>query len=125
MVAFGQCFTLDADFVNVTATWWRGRDSIQKNHAYLLGIIERTDIAGITMPPQSHGIFKATTLTFKSTELRFLRPDVGIARVAWQITGDARTPQPRNGLLMLVVTNNDGRWLIAAVQNTEIARTVK
>ena len=77
------------------------------------------------MPPQSHNIFKATTLTFKSTELRFLRPDVGIARGAWQITGDARTPQPRNGLLMLVVTNNDGRWLIAAMQNTEIARTVK
>ena len=125
MVAFGHCFATDADFVNVTAAWWKGRASIQKNHAYLLGTIDGSDREDVTLPPQSYGIFKATTLTFKSTELRSLRPDVQIARVAWQITGDARTPQPRNGLLMIVITSSGGRSEIAAVQNTEIARPIK
>src|SRR4030095_12362837 len=125
MVAFGECFATGAAFVNVTATWWKGRASIQKNHAYLLGTIDAADRDGVTLPRQSHGIFKATTLTFKSTELRSLRPDVQIARVSWQITGDARTPQPRNGLLMLVITSSGGHSQIAAVQNTEIARPIK
>ena len=125
MAAFGQCFAMDADFVNVTATWWKGRASIQKNHAFLLGTIDKSDTAGITAPAQAYGIFSATTLTFKSVELRYPRADVGIARIAWQITGDARTPQARTGLLMFVLMNTGGRWEIAAVQNTEIARPVK
>ena len=125
MTAFGQCFAMDADFVNVTATWWKGRASIQKNHAFLLATIDKSDTAGVTLPAQAYGIFSATTLTFKSVELRDLRADVRIARIAWQITGDARTPQARTGLLILVLTNNSARWEIAAVQNTEIARPVK
>jgi len=124
MMAFGGCFTSDADFVNVTANWWKGRDSVQKNHAYLLGTIDSSDRAGVTLPIQAYGIFKGTTLTFQSTELRFLRADVVIARVGWQIT-DPRTPQPRHGRLMLVLTTSDAQWHIAAVQNTEIARSVK
>jgi hypothetical protein len=110
----------------VTATWWKGRSSIEKNHAYLLGTIDQSSVTDITLPPQAYGVFKATTLVFKSTELRFLRPDVAIARVSWQITGDARTPQPRNGLLMMVLTASDeGSWEITAVQNTEIHRPIK
>jgi uncharacterized protein (TIGR02246 family) len=125
MTAFGQCFAMDADFVNVTTQWWRGRASIEKNHAFLLGTIDKSDTAGITVPAQAYGIFSATTLTFKSTELRYPRADVGIARISWQITGDARTPQVRSGLLMFVLTNTGGRWEIVAVQNTEMARPVK
>lgn len=124
MAAFGQC-ARGADFVNVTATWWKGRASIQKNHGFLLGTIDKSDTAGVTVTVQNFGIFSATTLTFDSVELRYLRADVGIARVAWQITGDARTPQARTGLLMLLLANNGGRWEIAAVQNTEIARPIK
>ena len=41
------------------------------------------------------------------------------------MSGDARTPEPRTGMMTLVVNNESGRWYIAAVQNTEIARTVK
>ena len=125
MTAFGQCFAMDADFVNVTTQWWKGRSSIQKNHAFLLGTIDKLDTAGVTVPAQAYGIFSATTLTFKSVELRYPLADVGIARISWQITGDARTPQARSGLLMFVLTNTGGRWEIAAVQNTELARPVK
>jgi hypothetical protein len=125
MTAFGQCFTGDADFVNVTGQWWKGRSSIERNHAFLLGTIEQSDTDGITIPAKTYGVFKGTTLGFLSNDLRLLRPGVVIARVSWQITGDARTPQSRNGLLMLVLTVTDGVWKIAGVQNTEIQRPIK
>ena len=43
MTSFGQCFAVDADFVNVTAQWWKGRHALQKNHAYLHGTIDVSD----------------------------------------------------------------------------------
>jgi ketosteroid isomerase-like protein len=125
MAAFGQCFAADADFVNVTAIWWKGRPAIEKNHAFLLGTIDASETMDVTLEPRLYGVFKDTTLTFTVHEVRFLRPEIGLARVAWQITGDARTPEPRTGRMMLVVVQEGDRWRIAAVQNTEIARTVR
>jgi ketosteroid isomerase-like protein len=124
MNAFGRCFAADADFVNVTTTWWRGRDAITKNHAYLLGAVDSTDTADVNLPPQAYGIFKGTTLALKPPTVRLLRPDVAIARANWQITGDSRTSQARSGFLMFVVVNNGPRWEIAAVQNTERNRPI-
>jgi ketosteroid isomerase-like protein len=124
MVAFGQCFMPEADFVNVTTNWWKGQAAIQKNHAYMLGTVEASDRADISVPPAAHGIFKNTTLVFQTVGLRFLRPDVSLARVAWVITGDARTPEPRTGRMLLVITKEGAEWRITAVQNTETARRV-
>jgi hypothetical protein len=64
MTSFGQCFSSDADFVNVTAQWWKGRHALQTNHAYLHGTIDVSDTTDVTVPPRSHGIFKTSTLTF-------------------------------------------------------------
>ena len=125
MAAFGQCFAADADFVNVTAQWWKGRPAIQKNHAFMHGTIDAADTTDVTVPPRTHGMFKASTLTFTSIEVRFVRPDSGIAHAAWQMSGDARTPEPRTGLMTLVVLNESGHWHITAVHNTEINRTVR
>jgi ketosteroid isomerase-like protein len=125
MVAFGQCFASDADFVNVTAHWWKGRSVIQKNHAFLHGTVAVSDTSDVTVPPRSHGIFKTSTLTFNSTAMRVARPDVAIARASWQMTGDTRSPEPRSGVMMLVVVNQSDGWHILAVQNTEVARTVR
>jgi len=41
MNGHGALFTSDADFVNVTATHWKGRESIQLNSAFLHGAISR------------------------------------------------------------------------------------
>jgi len=57
--------------------------------------------------------------------VRFLRKDVAVALVNSELVGDARTPNPRHTVLMFVVTRQNGGWLIAAAQNTEINRTVK
>jgi len=125
MVAFGKLFAIDADFVNVGGLWWRGRKEIQMQHAYTHGAIP-IDTQGFDAAARAHyGIFKSSTMQFDSIDVRFLRRDVAVAHVSWKLLGDARTPNARVGLLTFVVTRQDGEWLIAAAQNTEIDRVVK
>jgi ketosteroid isomerase-like protein len=125
MRAFGLCFAPDADFVNVTAQWWKGRPALEKNHAYLHGTIEASDASGVTVQLRGHGIFSGTSLTFTSTDVRFVRPDLAVVHTTWRMTDDARTPEPRTGVMTLVVLSNASGWQITAVHNTEIARTVR
>lgn len=123
MVAFGNLFALDADFVNVQGRRWVGRQEIQRRHAWSHGAIPPNPIPG---EDRAHyGIFKHSTMTFDHIDVRFLRKDVAVAHVNWQLVADARTPKPRNGVLTFVLTHQNGGWLIAVAQNTEIERTVK
>ena len=64
-------------------------------------------------------------MRFAQIEVRFLRKDVAVAHVTWELVGDSRTPNPRRGLFVFVLTQQNGGWLIADAQNTEINRTVK
>jgi len=124
MEAFGKLFAVDADFVNVAGAWMKGRDDIQMHHAYSHGTIPAdTQIAGARR--EHYGIFKSSTMQFTKVDVRFLRKDVAIAHVSWDLLGDSRTPNPRRGLLTFVLTRQDSQWLIASGQNTEIERTVK
>ena len=122
MHAFGQLFTSDADFVNVTGSWWKGRAAIEKNHAYLHGTIASADTATVTAPSRNHGIFGSTTITFDSLDVRMLAPTVATARVPWRIRGDVRTGAVRRGVFLFVVNKARGQWHIAAAQNTEVNR---
>jgi len=121
MEAFGRLFAPDADFVNVAGDWWKGRDAIQERHAYAHGTIP-VDTPGDQ--PRYYGIFKSTTLRFTQTDVRFLRKDVAVVHVSMELLGDSRTPNPRHTTATFVLTRQDGGWLIAAAQNTEIDRTV-
>jgi len=123
MDAFGKLFAPDADFVNVGGLRMVGRQDIQLHHAWSHGAISKE-----TFPngnPAYYGIFKHSTMKFNQVDVRFLRKDVAIALVNFELLGDARTPTPRLGMLLFVLTRQDGGWLIAAAQNTEINRTVK
>jgi ketosteroid isomerase-like protein len=123
--AFGKLFAPDADFVNVTGLLWKGRQTIQAQHAYTHGVIP-VDSPGFGPEDRPyHGIFKNSTMLFQQTEVRFLGKDVAIAHVRWEALGDARTPDPRHGVFLFVLTRQSAGWLIAAAQNTEINRTVK
>ena len=53
MRAFGRLFTTEADFVNVSASWWKG-PAIERNHAFMHGTIASTDMSGVTVRQQSH-----------------------------------------------------------------------
>jgi len=119
MVAFGKLFAPDADFVNVVGSRWKGREQIQMNTAWLHGTIpEGTQIAGQTAAV--YGAFKDSTLRFTQIDVRFLRTDVAIAHVNWELLGDKLAQKPRHGLLIFVVTRQNSGWLIAAAQNIQI-----
>ena len=124
MQAFGNLFAPDADFVNVAGDRWIGRDAIQAQHAYSHGTIP-VDTKGFEDLRRYHGIFKSSTLRITAIDIRFLRSDVAVAHASWELLGDTRTPNPRTGAFIFVVTRQNDHWLIASAQNTEIARTVK
>lgn len=124
MDAFGALFAPDADFVNVTGRWWKGRREIQMNHAFMHATIPQ-DSPGVDVPARSYAIFKASTYRFDRIDVRFIRPGVAVAHATWTMLADARTTEPRGGMMTFVVTRDRDHWLIAAAQNTEINRTVR
>jgi hypothetical protein len=123
--AFGKLFAPDADFVNVAGVSWTGRQSIQAQHAYSHGVIPADSPGFSEEDRRYYGIFKNSTLNFDQIDVRFLRKEVAIAQVNWELLGDARTQNPRRGVFMFVLTRQNVGWLIAAAQNTEINRAVK
>ncbi len=124
MDAFGKLFAPDAEFVNVAGDLWTGRQSIQAQHAYAHGVIP-VDSPGFTDADRPYyGIFKGSTMKFDQIDVRFLRNDVAVAHVHWELLGDARTRNPRRGMFLYVLTRESGTWYIAVAQNTEINRTV-
>jgi ketosteroid isomerase-like protein len=126
MDAFGKLFAPDAEFVNVAGVVWTGRQSIQAQHAYSHAAIP-ADSPDVTEGDRPYyGIFKNSTIKFDQVDVRFLRNDVAIAHVQWELLGDARTQSnPRRGVFLFVLTRQSSAWLIAVAQNTEINRTVK
>lgn len=124
MVAFGKLFAPDADFINVAGVRWKGRKQIQMAHAWVHGAIPR-DTPGFEKSDPDYGIFKTSTLRFTRIDVRFLRKDVAVAVANSELAGDTRTPNARHTVLTIVLTRQNGKWLIAAAQNTEIDRTVK
>ncbi|HLW83389.1 MAG TPA: SgcJ/EcaC family oxidoreductase [Candidatus Acidoferrales bacterium] len=123
MAAFGKLFAPDADFVTVTGFRMKGRQQIQMDHAWMHGVIPR-NTPGFPKSDPHYGIFAHSTMKFIHIDVRFLRKDVAVAHVNWELLGDSRTPK-RHGVLLFVLTRQNGGWLIAVAQNTEINRTVK
>jgi hypothetical protein len=119
MDAFAKLFAPDADYVNVVGKWTKGRRAIQTSHAYLHGTIP-VDTPNVGVPRERYGTFKASTLRLTQIDVRFLRKDVAVTHESWEMTDDARTISPRKFVLTAVLTQEDGVWLIAALQDTEI-----
>jgi uncharacterized protein (TIGR02246 family) len=122
MPALGVLFAPDADFVNVAGQFWRGREEIQRRHAFFHGTIPREDVPEAR--PDKHGIFRSSTSHFDRIDVRLLRPDLAVAHGAWTMLGDARTAEPRHGRMTFTLTRHGDDWLFDAVQNTEINRRV-
>jgi uncharacterized protein (TIGR02246 family) len=123
MEAFGALFTRDAAFVNVTGQLWKGRQEIQRRHAYTHGAIARDEVPEAA--PANYGIFKSSTYQFDRIDVRMVTPNLAIAHGAWTMRGDARTTQPRRGMMTFTIIRGGDNWLYEAVQNTEINRPVR
>jgi uncharacterized protein (TIGR02246 family) len=108
MAALSMLLAEDVDFVTVGGPkgWLKGRAQLLDDHA-----------------AKHKTRFKDSVWTTKEMHIRFLRPDVAVARVLWSTTGD-RVPhikhgEKREGMFMWVVEKRAGQWLVIASQNTE------
>jgi uncharacterized protein (TIGR02246 family) len=104
---FASAFAPDADFTNVRGMSASGRENIEQFHAQ----------AFQKMFMQSHQ-------TAEVKKMRFLKPDVAVVDVRWEMTG-ALTPDGvsrpfRTGLLDLVFTSSSGSWLITVMHNVDL-----
>ena len=107
--AFAALFTENADFTNVRGTHAHGRKAVEEFHASMFATI-----------------FKGSHQTGQLRSVRFLKPDIAIADIDWEMTG-AATPEgaarpPRKGLLDWAMVKTDGRWQIAVMHNTELGQ---
>lgn len=107
MAALAGLFAEDAHFVNVVGTWWKNREEIRKAHEFS----HRT-------------MFKESRLSGEAASTRFIRPDVAVMHMKWELEGmksPAGKPVPRRqGILMFVASRESGEWRIQAAQNTDI-----
>ncbi len=108
MSAMGRLITEDADFVNVAGLHWKGKSQIVQEHAER----HRTNL-------------KLSEWKTEKVTIQPLSPDFALVHINWGMTGDTDfdgTPrEPRHGLFSWLVVKKGDRWLIRAVQNTNIS----
>ena len=102
--AFAAPFASDADYVIVNGMHIKGRDAIEKGHVGIFTTIYKDS---------------RNAATIKS--LRFLRPDVAVVHVEWNLefkaNGETRKARAMNTMIM---TKDNGKWSIAAFHNTPV-----
>ncbi|WP_437276431.1 SgcJ/EcaC family oxidoreductase [Sorangium sp. So ce375] len=99
-------YTPDSDYVTFDGSWLRGREANRRVHEELFA-----------------GVLAGTRLVCEIESVRFLGPDAavvvstGAVLWPWQKT----TPASRRSRQMtVVVRGDDGRWRVAAFQNTRV-----
>ena len=102
--AFAAPFAPDADYVVVNGMNLKGREIIEKGHTAIFTTIYKDS--------RNVGTVKS---------IRFLRPDVAVVHIEWNLEfragGETRKGQAMNTMVM---TKEGGKWSIAAFQNTPI-----
>ncbi len=102
--AFAAPFNADADYVVVNGMYISGRDAIEKGH---IGIFTT--------------IYKGSRNIATIKSVRFLRKDVAVAHIEWNLEFNAGgKTQKGHALNTMVMTKDKGKWGIAAFQNTPI-----
>lgn len=102
--AFAAPFAADADYVVVNGMYVRGREAIEKGHQ---GIFDT--------------IFKDSTNKATVKGVRFLRPDVAIVHIEWNLAVRSEGKEDKvRALSTLIMTKEGGKWSIAAFHNTRI-----
>ena len=106
--AVAALYTDDAEFINISGMWWRGRAEIRRGTAFVLA-----------------NIFQNTTIQTDSVSVRFPTRDTAIAVIAQHTVGSFVLPDgtrisSTNARLTYFLVKVGGRWMIAGGQNTEI-----
>jgi uncharacterized protein (TIGR02246 family) len=112
--AFAAVFATDADFTNVRGTAGHGRKAIEEFHRPLF--------EGDTT--KGNPSFKSAVLKIDDVKVRFVRPDVACVDIFWTQTGsvapDGKDRGTRKGIVVWVVTRENGAWHVAVMHNVEL-----
>ena len=108
-VAFASNYAPDADYIAFDGTHVRGREAIAEVHRELFEFF--------------NGVVRGSRLLSERSGIRFLTPDVALVHA----TGAVLFPwqkeiarERRSINTSVVVRQPDGRWLVAAFQNTRV-----
>jgi uncharacterized protein (TIGR02246 family) len=104
---FASAFAEDADFTNDRGVSAVGRYPIEQFHAQVF-----------------QKMFSKSHLSTEVTKFRFLKPDVAVVDVRWEMTGsltaDGLAAPYRTGLFDLVFTTSGGPWFITAMHSIDL-----
>jgi uncharacterized protein (TIGR02246 family) len=106
--AFAVPFADDADYVVVNGMYIKGKDAIEKGHTGIFTTVYKDSRNAATIK-----------------NIRFLRKDIAVVHVEWNLelrAPDGKT-QKGSALNTLIMTKENGKWSIAAFQNTPIRET--
>ena len=103
----------DCDFVNAVGCHWKGREEVQYAHQTF-----------------HQSVLKNTPMEKRSVKIRFLKPDIAIVHLLWQIglitipsTHSSRAGRPdgdNDDLATIVFVKRNGIWLITAMENVVV-----
>ncbi|MDP9078663.1 MAG: SgcJ/EcaC family oxidoreductase [Bacteroidota bacterium] len=103
-------YTIDATWINWFGAYYKGRDDIQFHYRQV----------HTTYFKPSHYYTRAIE------DIQYLKPDVAIVHVRTGLTDDARYPgQTFEFRRLIVVTKQNGVWIIRAGQNAKLEKGVK
>jgi uncharacterized protein (TIGR02246 family) len=100
--AFAAPFAADADYVVVNGMYLKGRPAIEQGHAQIFSTFYKESRNAATVKG-----------------VRFLRPDVAVAHVEWNLEVRPGGEKAR-AMNSLVLTRDAGKWSIASFHNTPI-----
>ncbi len=97
---FAKPFAENADYVVINGLHLKGRQANATTHQQIFDTI-----------------YKDSNISLEIEQIRFLRPDVAVVHVHGILTLKTEVHHVR---ITLVMTKSDGRWEIAAFQNTAV-----
>jgi uncharacterized protein (TIGR02246 family) len=104
---FAKPFAEDSDYVVINGMHIKGRAANAAGHQQIFDTI-----------------YKDSSIAPVVKQIRFLRPDVaivhGISNLTFKVNGEEKKG---SGFVTLVMTKDNGKWSIAAFQNTAIQPT--
>lgn len=100
--AFAAPFAADADYVVVNGTYLKGREAIERGHTQIFTTFYKESRNAATVKG-----------------VRFLRPDVAVAHIEWNMEPRPGADRAR-ALNTMVMTKEGGTWSIAAFHNTPV-----
>jgi uncharacterized protein (TIGR02246 family) len=100
---FASPFAEDADYVIVNGQLIRTRAVIDFGHKQIFG-----------------AIYKGSKNKATIKQIRFLRPDVAVIHVEWNLIYGEKLENKSKAMNSIVALKNSGKWEIAAFHNTPV-----